>query len=75
VFSDTIDTLNNLAETSMRTGQFEQAQDQYLKALDMRRSSGDSRGEALASSGLGTLFAYQGRFGAAVGAHRMRLKV
>jgi len=72
--SDIADTLNNLAETSMRTGQFEQAQDQYLKALDMRRSSGDTRGGALASSGLGTLFAYQGRFGAAVSAQQDAIK-
>jgi serine/threonine protein kinase/tetratricopeptide (TPR) repeat protein len=74
VSSDIADTLNNLAETSMRTGQFEQAQDQYLKALDLRRSSGDGRGAALASSGLGTLFGYQGRFGAAVGAQQDAVK-
>ena len=72
--SDVADTLNNLAETSMRTGQFEQAQDQYLKALDLRRSSGDGRGAALASSGLGTLFGYQGRFGAAVSAQQDAVK-
>ncbi len=72
--SEIADTLNNLAETSMRTGQFEQAQDQYLKTLDLRRSSGDGRGAALASSGLGTLFGYQGRFGAAVSAEQDALK-
>ena len=72
--SDIADTMNNLADTSMRTGQFEQAQDQYLKALDIRRSSGDGRGAALASSGLGTLFGYQGRFGAAVGAQQDAVK-
>jgi tetratricopeptide (TPR) repeat protein/predicted Ser/Thr protein kinase len=68
--SDIADTLNNLAETSMRTGQYEQAQDQYLRVLDLRRLSGDGRGAALASSGLGTLFGYQGRFGAAVSAQQ-----
>jgi serine/threonine protein kinase/tetratricopeptide (TPR) repeat protein len=72
--SDIADTLNNLAETSMRTGQFEQAQDQYLKVLDLRRSSGDARGAALVSSGLGTLFGYQGRFGAAVSAQQDAVK-
>ncbi|HEV3421128.1 MAG TPA: tetratricopeptide repeat protein [Candidatus Acidoferrum sp.] len=72
--SDIADTLNNLAETSMRTGQFEQAQDQYLKVLDLRRSSGDARGAALASSGLGTLFGFQGRFGAAVSAQQDAVK-
>jgi len=68
--SDIADTLHNLAETSMRTGQYEQAQDQYLKALDLRRSSGDGRNAALSSSGLGTLFVYQGRFGSAVSAQQ-----
>jgi eukaryotic-like serine/threonine-protein kinase len=72
--SDIADTLSNLAETSMRTAQFEQAQDQYLRVLDLRRSSGDARGAALASSGLGTLFGYQGRFGAAVSAQQDALK-
>src|SRR5260221_13998227 len=72
--SDIADTLNNLAETSMRTGQFEQAQDQYLRVLDLRRTSGDPRGAALASSGLGTLFGYQGRYGAAVGAQQDAVK-
>jgi tetratricopeptide (TPR) repeat protein len=72
--SEIADTLNNLAETSMRTGQFEQAQDQYLRVLDLRRSSGDARGAALASSGLGTLFGYQGRFGAAVSAQQDAIK-
>jgi len=72
--SDIADTLNNLAETSMRTGQFEQAQDQYLRVLDLRRTSGDARGAALASSGLGTLFGYQGRYGAAVGAQQDAVK-
>jgi tetratricopeptide (TPR) repeat protein len=66
--SDIADTLHNLAETSMRTGQFDQAQEQYLKALEIRRSSGDKRGAAIESSGLGVLFGYQGRFGAAISA-------
>lgn len=71
---DIADTLHNLAETSMRTGQYEQAQDQYLKALDLRRSSGDGRGAAIESSGLGALFGYQGRFGAAVSSQQDALK-
>jgi eukaryotic-like serine/threonine-protein kinase len=66
--SDIADTLHNLAETSMRTGQFDQAQDQYLKALEIRRTAGDKRGAAIESSGLGVLFGYQGRFGAAISA-------
>ncbi|MEQ1472287.1 MAG: tetratricopeptide repeat protein, partial [Candidatus Acidiferrum sp.] len=66
--SDIADTLHNLAETSMRTGQFDKAQEQYLKALEIRRTSGDKRGAAIESSGLGVLFGYQGRFGAAISA-------
>ena len=72
--SDIADTLHNLAETSLRTGQFDEAQGQYLKALEFRRSSGDKRGAAIESSGLGVLFSYQGRFGAAVSAQEDALK-
>jgi tetratricopeptide (TPR) repeat protein len=68
--SDIADTLHNLAETSMRTGQFDQAQEQYLKALEIRRTLGDKRAAAIESSGLGVLFSYQGRFGAAIGAQQ-----
>jgi serine/threonine protein kinase/tetratricopeptide (TPR) repeat protein len=72
--SDIADTLHNLAETSMRTGQFDQAQEQYLKALEIRRTLGDKRGAAIESSGLGVLFSYQGRFGAAISAQDDALK-
>lgn len=72
--SDIADTLHNLAETSMSTGQFDQAQEQYLKALNIRRAAGDGRDAALESSGLGMLFGYQGRFGAAVSAQQDALK-
>jgi eukaryotic-like serine/threonine-protein kinase len=72
--SDIADTLHNLAETSMRTGQFDQAQEQYLKALEIRRTLGDQRGAAIESSGLGVLFGYQGRFGAAISAQEDALK-
>ena len=68
------DTLHNLAETSMKTGRFDQAQEQYLKALELRRSIGDQKGAALESSGLGALFADQGRYGAAVSAQQDALK-
>ena len=58
----------------MKTGHFDQAQEQYLKALELRRNSGDQKGAALESSGLGTLFADQGRYGAAVSAEQDALK-
>ena len=71
---DIADTLHNLAETSMKTGRFDQAQEQYLKALELRRSAGDQKGAALESSGLGELFAEQGRYGAAVSAQQDAFK-
>ncbi len=71
---DIADTLHNLAETSVKNGRFDQAQEQYLKALELRRNAGDQKGAALESSGLGTLFADQGRYGAAVSAEQDALK-
>jgi tetratricopeptide (TPR) repeat protein len=40
--------------------------DYYLKALDNWRKAGDKRGVAFASYGLGKIFGYQGRYGAAL---------
>jgi eukaryotic-like serine/threonine-protein kinase len=64
--ADIADTLHNLAETSTKTGQFDQALEQYLKALQLRREAGDQKGAAIEASGMGEVFAYQGRYGAAV---------
>ncbi len=72
--SDIADTLHNLAETSSKMGQYDQAVEQYLRALDLRRSTGDKRGAAIDSSSLGTLFSYQGRYGAALSAQEDALK-
>jgi tetratricopeptide (TPR) repeat protein len=72
--ADIADTLHNLAETSMKTGQFDQALEQYMKALEMRRNSGDKKGAAIESSGMGAVFAYQGRYGAAISAQEDALK-
>ncbi|MFZ0801039.1 MAG: tetratricopeptide repeat protein [Terriglobales bacterium] len=63
---DIADTVHNLAETSTKLGQYDQALQQYLRALDLRRSVGDTRSAALESAGMGTLFGYQGRYGAAL---------
>ncbi|HEY2120120.1 MAG TPA: tetratricopeptide repeat protein [Candidatus Acidoferrum sp.] len=71
---DIADTLHDLAETSIKTGRFDQAQEQYLRALELRRSSGDQKGAAMESSGLGAVFAAQGRYGAAVSAQQDALK-
>jgi eukaryotic-like serine/threonine-protein kinase len=71
---DIADTLHNLAETSISTGRYDQAQEQYLRALELRRNAGDQKGAALESSGLGAVFALQGRYGAAVSAQKDALK-
>ena len=55
-------------------GQYDQALQQYLRALDLRRSTGDKRGAALESSSMGLLFGYQGRYGAALSAEEDALK-
>jgi eukaryotic-like serine/threonine-protein kinase len=72
--TDVADTLHNLAETSTKLGQYEPALDQYLKALDLRRSAGDKHGAAIESSGMGILFGYQGRYGAALSSQQDALK-
>ena len=64
--SDIADTLHNLGETSVKMGQLDQALAQYLRALDLRRTADDKLGAAKESDSLGILFAYQGRFGAAL---------
>jgi eukaryotic-like serine/threonine-protein kinase len=68
------DTLHNLGEISTRMGQNDQAVEQFLRALDLRRSTGDKRWAAIESSSLGTLFGYQGRYGAALSAEEDALK-
>ncbi len=72
--TDVADTLHNLAETSTKLGQYEPALDQYLKALDLRRAREISTGAAIESSGMGILFGYQGRYGAALSSQQDALK-
>jgi tetratricopeptide (TPR) repeat protein len=55
-------------------GQYDQAVGEYLRAMDLRRSTGDSRSAALESSSLGILFGYQGRYGAALSSEEDALK-
>jgi ATP/maltotriose-dependent transcriptional regulator MalT len=59
------DTLHNLGETLGRMGKYDQALARYLKALDARRAAGDARTAAMESYSIGTIFDYQGRYGAA----------
>jgi tetratricopeptide (TPR) repeat protein len=47
-------------------GRFDQALARYLGALDLRRQDADRRMEAIESYSIGTVFDYQGRYGAAV---------
>jgi len=58
-------TLHNLGETLGRMGKFDQALTRYLRALELRRADGDTRTAAMESYSIGTIFDYQGRYGAA----------
>ena len=71
---DIADTLHNLAETATKKGQYDQALKHYLRALDLRREAGDKRGAAIESYSMGTMFEYQGRYGAAINAKEDALK-
>ena len=71
---DIVESVHNLAETSARMGQYDQAVTQYMRALDLRRSIDDSRGRAIESYSMGTLFDFQGRFGAAVNSKQDAMK-
>ncbi|MFI5177107.1 MAG: tetratricopeptide repeat protein [Vicinamibacterales bacterium] len=63
---DLADTLHNLGEALSKEGRYDQALARYLRAIDLRRNSGDKRGAAIESYSMGTVFDYQGRYGAAV---------
>jgi serine/threonine protein kinase/tetratricopeptide (TPR) repeat protein len=63
---DIVEAVHNLGYTSVDMGQYDQAISYYLRALELRRSMDDRRGAAIESYSLGTLFNYQGRFGAAI---------
>jgi tetratricopeptide (TPR) repeat protein len=71
---DIADTLHNLAETATNKGQYDQALKHYLRALQIRREAGDRQGAAIESYSMGTLFEYQGKYGAAVNAKQEALK-
>jgi eukaryotic-like serine/threonine-protein kinase len=71
---DIVDSVHNVAEVSVRMGQYDRAVSGYLRALDLRRSLSDARGAAMESYSLGTLFEYQGRFGAAIQSKQDALK-
>jgi eukaryotic-like serine/threonine-protein kinase len=74
VQADIAETLHNLAETNAQMGQYDQALGQYLRALDLYRNAGDKRGAAIDSYGIGMLFGFQGRLGAALNSKQEALK-
>ena len=74
VSSDIADTLHNLGETLGNIADYDQALQYYVRALDIRRSSGDKLGSAIESSSMGNLFAYQGRYGAALSSEEDAVK-
>jgi eukaryotic-like serine/threonine-protein kinase len=74
VSGDIADVLHNLGETSSKMGEYDHALGHYLRALELRRSGGDKRGAAIESYSTGTIFEYQGRYGAAVNAKEAALK-
>jgi eukaryotic-like serine/threonine-protein kinase len=71
---DIVEAVHNLGDTSVDMGQYDKAVAYYLRALDLRRSMDDQRGAAIESNSLGTLFDYQGRFGAAIKSQQDALK-
>jgi eukaryotic-like serine/threonine-protein kinase len=68
------ETLHNLGEASLKAGDYGQSLDYHLKALDLFRNSGDKSGAAIQSYSIGTIFEYQGRYGAALKSKEEALK-
>ncbi len=66
--------LQNLGDTSVRLGQYDQALSYYLRGLDLARNAGNGKLAATISASMGTLFEYQGRYGAALQAREDALK-
>jgi eukaryotic-like serine/threonine-protein kinase len=71
---DMAETLYNLADANVDLGQYDTAVTQYLKALEIRRNSGDLSGIAINSSGVGALYAVQGKYGQALSALQEAVK-
>lgn len=69
------DILHNLAETDAALGLFDQAIDRYHSALDLQRKADDKQGIAVETSGLGTIYGLQGRYGAALSAKEEAVKL
>ncbi len=71
---DLAETAHNLAENYSKLGQYDQAINNYLRALELSRAAGDKLGGATESYSMGTVFKYQGRYGAALSANEDAMK-
>jgi len=74
ISGDIAETAHNLAENYSKLGQYDQAINNYLRALDLSRTAGDKLGAATESYSMGTVFKYQGRYGAALSANEDAMK-
>jgi eukaryotic-like serine/threonine-protein kinase len=72
---DLAETLHNLAETNTNLGLYDQAVDQYHRALDLQRKVANKQMIAIETYSLGTIFSYQGRYGAALSSKEEALKI
>jgi tetratricopeptide (TPR) repeat protein len=68
------ESIDGLAYVSVRMGDYDQAIAQFMRGLELHRSTNDVSGAALDSYSLGVMFDYQGRFGAAINSKRDALK-
>jgi tetratricopeptide (TPR) repeat protein len=64
--ADVADSLHDLAEVSVKLGQFDTALSNYLKAIETYRGVNNQRGIAIESNGMAKIFSAQGRYGAAL---------
>jgi len=71
---DMAESLYNLADANVDLGQYDTAVTQYLKAMEIRRNSNDLSGVAINSSGVGALYALQGKYGSALSALQEAVK-
>ncbi len=74
VSGDIASTVHNLAEVNTKSGQYEQALSQYMRALELYRNAGDKHGIAVEAYSMGTIFEYQGRYGSAESAKKQALQ-
>ncbi len=72
--ADIAETRHNLGETATDLGMYDQALDQYHRALDLQRKAGNKQMTAYETSSLGSVFGFQGRYGASLSANEEAMK-